>query len=200
MKTMRVCLNKYWLMLLLLVLGCGGGRKLAKNPQPIGFVPFVCADVSGAPEDANRQFVRAIQSSGTLILYPLDSIPGFWNLAQMRTVKDSAAQWVVTGRVDYENQAPEKGSKIPFLLHKPGSAISLKMTYRLFNREKDGWADIGEIVVKKKKPGDYQWLEYNPADPSLSLNARERQLLRDAVYQEAADKMVKQIAKIMKIK
>ncbi|OPX33808.1 hypothetical protein B1H10_05020 [candidate division KSB1 bacterium 4484_188] len=200
MKIMRVSLNKYLLVLLLLILGCGGGRKLAKNPQPIGFVPFTSANVAGAPEDINSQLVRAIQSSGILILHPVDSIPGFWNLAQMQVVKDSAAQWVVTGRVDYENQAPEKGSKIPFLLNKPGSAISVKITYRLYNREKGGWADIGEIVVKKKKPGDYQLLEYNPADPSLSLNARERQLLRDAVYQEAANKLLKQIAKKMKIK
>ncbi len=198
-------MRKRWIKILMIILfvfaaGCGSGRKLAKNPQPLGFVPFSGQNMAGDPEELNHQLEIALRNSGSFYLQVLDSVPSQWDLPAMQAQKDSSVRWIVTGQFEYENISTSKGKNLPFLLYKPNTSLSVRISYRLYSSEKKGWQNIGEIDAGKKKGGDYQVLGYDEADPSLALDAKERQLLHKAAYEEAAQILIGRIEKQMKIK
>ena len=197
-------MKKFWtkfiLIILIMILGCGSGRKLPQNPQPLGFIPFSKSNMVGSVDELNYNLLTALKNSGSFYIQPLDTLPGLWDLPQMRTIQDSLIQYIITGQFECESQGQEKGRKIPFLLNTPKATITVELVYRLYSIEKEGWVDIGEVVVKNKMSGDIQVLEYDEAHPSLTLDAKERQILRKEAYRKAGGELVKRIEKIMNIK
>ena len=135
-----------------------------------------------------------------LLPQQLDTIPGFWTISKFQQVPDSLLQWMVSIKVDYEKEDFEKGTKVPFLVYKPRSSYAIHLSYRLYQKGAEQYADIGEILAKEKQSGDYQMLEYDSSDPSLSLNGKERFYLRRAAYKTATKKLISAIAKKMKVK
>ncbi len=188
------------LFLSLWILGCGSGYKLAKNPQPLGFVPFANRNMAGPTEDLNKQMELALRSSGSFFVHKLDTMPDVWDLQEMKAVDDALVQWIVTGEFVYESIDENKGKKIPFVVYTPNVIMSAKLRYRLFSKEKDGWQDINEISAEQKKGGDLQFIEYDASDPSLALDAKDRQLMRQRTYQKLANKLIERIEKQLKIK
>jgi hypothetical protein len=129
----------------------------------------------------------------------LDSSANFYSLSEIKSYSDTSLLWILTGKFDYELIEMDKG-KIPVLIYKPNTTFSVKLTYRLYNREKNGWVDIGELVAKKKKGGRYQLLEFDRSDPSLMLSAIERQKMRNEAYAELSEMLIKKIETKMNIK
>lgn len=187
-------------LIICLLIGCGSSRKLATNPQRLGIVPFSTARMAGEPDSLNKLLLEYIEDSGSFYLNILDTIAGYWNLETMKAARDSTSQWILTGKIISEIQSQEKGKKVPFLFYTPNSTYSIRLKYRLYNREKESWADIGEINVKKKQSGDIQFLEYDEADPSLALDAGERQRLRRQAYQQAVRHLIQKLESQINIK
>lgn len=196
-------MQKFWLKIsflsILLLWGCGSGRKLTDNPQPLGIVPFTASNLTAEAADLNRRLLKDLRNSGSFYLTVLDSAPEFYDLTRMQSASDSSLKWILTGNFELESISREKG-KIPLLIYKPCTAITVKLLYRLYSTEKKGWDDIGEVIAKKKKGGDYQLIEFDKTDPSLAPTAGERQLMREAAYEELSAQLIKRIEARMKIK
>ncbi len=188
------------LIVIILMMGCGSAKKLAGNPQPLGYIPFSSGSMTGNPEELNRQLLDDLQNSGSFYLHRMDSMPALWDLPQMRSEEDSLIQWVVTGRYISENIERKKGSLIPFIIYRPGTELSVRLEYRIYNSSKKGWEDIGEILARKLVRGTTQVMMYDESDPSLALDARERQILRREVYQLANNELIQKIETLLKIK
>ncbi len=196
-------MRKYWIKYLLifgglLIISCGSGRKLAQNPQVLGYVPFAGEKMAGPVEEVNNTLRSGLEGSGSFIIRSLDSVAAVWDLPKMQEVRDSA-QWILTGELVNERLGPRKGRKIPFLLYTPGTAFSVTVRYRLYSREKSGWQDIAEVTAEKKVSGDLQFVDYDASDPSLILDAKERQLLREKTYERLARKLTEILEKQMNI-
>ncbi|MEJ2636527.1 MAG: hypothetical protein P8184_14695 [Calditrichia bacterium] len=198
---MQPYLNKsIFLIVIILMMGCGSTKKLTGNPQPLGYIPFSAGSMTGNPEELDRQLLDDLQNSGSFYLHRMDSVPALWDLPQMRSEKDSLVQWIVTGRYISENIERKKGSLIPFVIYRPRTELSVRMEYRIYNSSKKGWEDIGEILARKSVRGTTQVMMYDESDPSLALDARERQILRREVYQLANNELIQKIESLIKIK
>lgn len=192
--------NIFFVITLFFLAGCGGGRKLVKNPQPLGIVPFAGAELAGEPQELNRVLLNELRGSGAFLVRELDTIPAVWDLERLKADPDSLVQWILTGEFLQEYQVNGRGTLIPFTLFKPYVGLRVKIHYRLYSREKQGWADIGDVVATVKKGGGFQVIDYDEAHPRLMLDARQRQIMREAAYQKAVRMLVKKIAAKMKIK
>lgn len=197
-------MKRFWISLLifgvLLFASCGSGRKLVKNPQPLGFVPFACGNMAGPADELNRQLETTFRNSGSFFLQVLDTVPGTWELPRMKSVQSSELQWILTGEIVYEDVYTEKGLNLPLVAYRSASGVRVKLTYRLYSRENDAWQDMGEIEVKKKFAGKLQVMDYDPADPTLIMDSKQRQILRQQAYRELAEQLIRKLRKKMKIK
>lgn len=196
-------MKKFWFnvcfLLFLVLWSCGSSRKLTENPEYLGIIPFSNSNLNTKAEELNTHLFTALKNSGSFYLNVLDSSANFYSLSEIKSYSDTSLGWILTGKFDYESIAQDKG-KIPVLIYKPNITFTVKLTYRLYNREKNGWVDIGELVAKKKKGGRYQLLEFDQTDPSLMLSAIERQKLRTETYAEISEMLIKKIESKMNIK
>jgi hypothetical protein len=195
---MNVFYFKIFLLCTLFIWGCGSSRKLTDNPQPLGIIPFLNSKLTPEAEELNENLFEFLRNSGSFYLNILDTTENYYTLNQLQSLSDSSLKWILTGKFEFESSGQEKG-KIPFLLFKPNATFTVQLTYRLYNREKKGWEDIDRLTVRKTKGGSYQLLEYDEMDPSLALNATERQNLRISAYQELSELLVKRIESKMNI-
>ena len=190
---------KILLLFIIFLLGCGSSRKLTDNPQPLGIIPFSNSKLTAEAEVLNNNLFELLRNSGSFYLNILDSTAKYYTLKQLQSISDSSLKWILTGKFEIESIGQEKG-KIPFLILKPSASITVQLTYRLYNGEKKGWEAIDRLTVKKAKGGSYQLFEYDEMDPSLALNATERQNLRISAYQELTELLIKRIESKMDIK
>ncbi|MFZ0391212.1 MAG: hypothetical protein WAN36_12215 [Calditrichia bacterium] len=177
------------ILLLLLLSGCGGSRKLIENATPLGWVPFSSSDLAPPAEDWDRTMLRELENSGGFLMVPVDTLPAFPDLARLQNLADSSFAWIVTGRLISENTLVKPGWRIPFLFYSPVTIHRLKLEFRLFNTAKNNWEAVEELTVEEGEKGDWQLLDYDPADPSLQPDAVELALLRQKVYEKAALKL-----------
>jgi len=197
-------MKRFWIsslvILILFFANCGSGRKLVKNPQPLGFVPFACSNMAGPADELNQRLEITFRNSGSFFLHVLDTMPNIWDLSRMKSVHDSLLQWILTGEFVYEDVFTDKGLNVPFVAYRPATVLRVKLVYRLYNREKDAWQEMGEIEVRRKFAGKIQIIDYDSADPSLIMDSKQRQILRQQAYLELAEQLIKKLQKKMKIK
>ncbi len=196
-----VFFNFLGIIMIIVLLGCGSSAvKIAKEPQPLGVVPFTSDNVAGNLSELNQRLFVALEGSGRFRIIPLDTVPGLWNEQQMSGVKDSTLKWILTGKFELENQKTGRGTYFPFIVFKPYVAIQVKAQYRLFNREKNNWAEIRMVEATAKRVNDLQFFEVDPNDPDLQMDAKDREILRQKAYQEVFRKMAQSVSSKMKIK
>jgi len=202
MKNMRrKFINILSVLLLGLLGGCGSSTvKIAKNPQPLGVVPFVTDNVAGNAQELNRDLREALEGSGRFVVVPMDTVPGVWDEQRIKALPSGDVKWILTGKFELEAQTTGRGTYFPFIMFKPYVAIRVQAQYRLYNREKNNWAEIGRVDATAKRVNDLQFFEVDPSDPDLQLDARDRQLLREKAYRELFARLVEKVSSKMKIK
>ncbi|RMD93080.1 MAG: hypothetical protein D6813_04735, partial [Calditrichaeota bacterium] len=129
----------------LMVTSCGGGRKIATETRPLGFIPFISENLSPDPEVLNQQLQRTLVTSGSFNVIPLSQTPKLADLATLQQMEDTSLTFILTGRFLKEEQQTTAGKHIPLVAYLPRNEVRVKAEILLFSREKNGWQTIREV-------------------------------------------------------
>ncbi len=182
-----------FLLGLLMVTSCGGGRKIASETRPLGFIPFISENLSPDAAILNQQLQRTLVTSGSFDLILLSQTPGIADLKTLRQFKDTTISFILTGRFLKEEQQTTGGKHIPLVAYLPRNQVKVKAEILLYSREKNGWQTIREVEGVAAKKGPAQFTALDKTDPDLQISAPEYARLQ----QEAYNKLFYNIIKIL---
>ncbi len=185
--------------LFILLLHCGGGRKLATQPQPIGFYPFLSENLSPEPTLLNEQLQRALVISGSFTVVPMASHPALASLSTLQQISDTSLTYILTGRFLKEEQVVSGGKHIPLVAYLPRTEIKVKAEILLYNREKKGWQLIREVEGIASKKGQIQVAGMDATAPDLQLSAPDYARLQQQAYQNLFFNIIQILEKAMEI-
>jgi len=188
-----------FILSLAVMAGCGGGRKLAKSPKTLAFVPFAAGNITAGAQELNEKLINGLEHSGSFRLQFLQKKPALLSLSDLEARTDTSSAFVLTGKFLREIERVRPGKRIPGLAYLPKIEIEVSAEVRLYNSQEGRWVYLDNITAVADRRGDAQVLEYDAEDPSLAINARERQVLRETAYSKLFEKIVKVLEKAMEI-
>ncbi len=185
---------------LLFIINCGGGRKIASEARPLGFIPFPSENLSPDPAYLNEQLIKALTTSGSFRVILLQNTPSLADLNTLQHVSDSSITFILTGRFLQESEETSAGKHVPLLLYLPKQEVKVRAEILLYNKEKKGWQTIQEVEGTATKKGGIQVGGMDKEHPDLQIAAPEYVRLQQTAYHHLFYNIVNILEKEMEIK
>ncbi len=173
---------------------------MASNPKTLTVVPFDVSNISPGAAELNNRLIHALEHSGSFRIRTLLTQPRTLSLTELDSLTTGDSPFILTGRFLREVERASAGKHIPGVAYLPRVEIEVAAEVRLYKSDEKKWVYLDNLKAVAARRAAPQAMEFDAADPSLALDAPDREILRDIAYEKLFGKMVKVLEKAMEIK